>query len=283
MKSIVWLASYPKSGNTWFRIFLANLLSGSETPADLDQIETTNFASRPQFDWAIGWESSDFTDREILSWRLGVQEKIAHEQSRIFFKAHEAFVDPLDGAPLFSLAATRCALCFIRNPLDIAVSFSHHRGKSIDSTIRFMNDPHALLNEQGGSLSRQLLQPLGDWSSHVLSWADAPGLPVLFLRYEDMLERTEETFTAACRFAGLPDNPSTVRRALAQSRFEILQAQESRNGFAEAEANRVFFRRGRSGTWRGALSDGQVAGIVERHATVMRRFGYLDGDGAPVS
>ncbi len=281
MKGIVWLASYPKSGNTWFRAFLANLRHGGEQPVDINAFGTNNFAARPGFDRALGWETSDLTLAEIERTRLAVQDVIAREED-VAFKVHEAFTDPRDGTPLFSVPATRAALYFLRHPLDVAVSFSHHRGKDLDNTITRMNNPVAVMARNEGDLDIQLPQPLGTWSHHVRSWVDAPGLRVHVLRYEDMLARPLEVFTAACRFAGFPDDPARVARALEHSRFEALQAQERAKGFREAVGGRAFFRKGQAGAWREVLSPAQVSAIVQTHGEVMQRFGYLNADGTPV-
>lgn len=281
MKGIVWLASYPKSGNTWFRAFLANLLHGGEKPVDINAFDTNNFASRPGFDRALGWESSDLTLTEIEGARLAVQEVIAREENAVF-KVHEAFTDPRNGQPLFSVPATRAVIYFLRHPLDVAVSFSHHRGKEVDNTIARMNNPLAVMAANDDGLDLQLPQPLGSWSSHVRSWVDTPGLPVHVLRYEDMLARSHEVFTAACRFAGFPDDAARVARALEHSNFEVLRRQEQAKGFRESVGGRAFFRKGQAGAWREVLSPTQVAAIVQTHGDVMRRFGYLNADGSPV-
>lgn len=281
MKGIVWLASYPKSGNTWFRAFLANLLHGGEQPVDINAFDTNSFCSRPGFDRALGWESSDLTMVEIERARLAVQEVIAREEDAVF-KVHEAFTDPRNGRPLFSLPATRAVLYFLRHPLDVAVSFSHHRGKDLDNTIARMNNPLAVMAANQSELDTQLPQPLGSWSHHVRSWADAPGLPVHVIRYEDMLARPQEVFTAACRFAGFPNDAARVARALEHSRFETLQRQEQAKGFRESAGGRAFFRKGQAGAWREVLSPAQVSAIVHHHGEIMRRFGYLNADGSPV-
>jgi aryl sulfotransferase len=281
MSGIIWLAGYPKSGNTWFRIFLANLLSESGTPADINSLETANFTSRHSFDRAVGWETSDLTSVEGERLRLDVQDVMATEAKCGFFKVHEAFTDPICNRPLFSLRATRAALYFIRNPLDVAVSWSQHLGKSLDDTIALMNQATTTLASCTKSLNRTLPQPVGDWSGHVRSWVDAPELRILVMRYEDMHKNTQEVFTSACRFVGLPDEPMRVTRALEYSRFEAMQEQERNQGFREAlPGGGAFFRQGRTGGWRDVLSPAQVSFIVRRHGEVMRRFGYLEPDGS---
>ncbi|MCP5028332.1 MAG: sulfotransferase domain-containing protein, partial [Actinomycetia bacterium] len=78
MKPIVWLASYPKSGNTWFRTFLANLLRDDEDPVDINELRTGSIASaRNPFDIHTGLEASDLTQDEIDLLRPGVYRRMA--------------------------------------------------------------------------------------------------------------------------------------------------------------------------------------------------------------
>jgi aryl sulfotransferase len=280
MSGIVWLASFPKSGNTWFRAFLANLIANRPEPVAINELGYGIFESRQTFDAALGWETSDLPAEAVNRLRPQVQDVLARGEN-VFFKTHEAFTHPQTGEPLFSLGATRAALYFIRNPLDVAVSFGIHIGKDTDAAIERMNDRATQIFAGSDKLRSQLAQPLGDWSGHVRSWVDAPGLRVQVVRFEDMLARTGEVFTSACRFAGLPDEPARVARALAHSSFKELQRQERAKGFAEsAQPDTPFFRSGRAGGWRDILSSRQVDRIVESHSEVMRRFGYLGPDGS---
>ncbi len=275
MNGIIWLASYPKSGNTWFSVFLANLLADAAEPVDINRpLRSSNVASRLHFDRLTGWESSELTAEQSARLRLRAQEVLAREEPGAIVKTHEAFADPREGRALHARPATRCALFLVRNPLDVAVSLSHHSAMSLDETIAFMGDAQAMTLR--GENMPHLPQLLLDWSGHAASWVDAPGLRVLVLRYEDLLANPEENFARACAFAGLPADHARVARALAHSRFEVLQRQEQERGFVEAPAGRTFFRAGRSGAWRSVLSERQVAALSARHETMMRRFGYWD-------
>ncbi len=278
MNGITWLASYPKSGNTWLRAFLANLRAGGAAPADINFLNTGQFSSRELLDRAIGWETSELAPAEWAALRLPTQEMLAAQMPEVPMKTHEVFADPLDGRRLFSPRASRCALYVVRNPLDVAVSLSHYWGNSQDAAVAFMNDPRAELTFAPNG--PQVSQLLCDWSTHVLSWVDAPSdFPVCVLRYEDMLAMPEQAFGRAALAAGLSTNPEDVSRAIAHSRFDQLQRQESEKGFVERTTNRVFFRAGRSGEGREKLTARQVETIIEHHGAVMRRFGYLDSHG----
>jgi Sulfotransferase domain len=285
MGKIIWLASYPKSGNTWFRVFLTNLTQDSDTPADINDLERTPIASaRPLFDDAAGVEASDLTHDEIDRLRPLLYEQLAeNSEETLFMKVHDAFTVTSDGTPMFARAATRGAIYFIRNPLDVAVSYAHHSAAPIDRTIKSMGRANHALVSNPNRLHNQLRQRLLTWSGHVLSWVDEPGLPVHVMRYEDMKRNTFDVFRGAVRFAGLPDDRARIEKALSFSEFSVLQAQEQELGFREKmPRSKSFFRKGETGSWREALTERQVQQIIADHGPVMRRFGYLGPDGTIV-
>ncbi len=104
LKRIVWLASYPKSGNTWFRVFLSNLLNKSDQPADINNLYTTPIASsRELFDEATGLSSSELTSEEIDLLRPHVYEFISRTSSELQYqKVHDAWQITKSGEPMFS-------------------------------------------------------------------------------------------------------------------------------------------------------------------------------------
>jgi len=195
MTGILRLASYPKSGNTWLRVFLANLRADSSAPADINRLRTGQFAARELWDRLTGWETGELLPDEREGLRMPAQEILASQLPDMPIKTHEVFADPRDGRPRFSQRATRGVLYVVRNPLDVAVSLSHYNGESLDRTIAFMNDPTAALDCPPHA--QQEYQLICDWSTHVRSWAEAPGMAVCVLRYEDMLATPEATFGRA--------------------------------------------------------------------------------------
>jgi hypothetical protein len=285
MKRIVWLASYPKSGNTWFRAFLANFLRDGDRPVNINHLGIWTASERWSFDEALGYDSSDLSFDEIDALRPEVylhQARAAAET--LFLKVHDAYTFLPDGRPLFPPEATLAALCFIRNPLDVCVSFAHHGGhEDYDRMIRRMGNAAYCSCDAVNFEVNQLRMKFSTWSQHAVGWADAPGQRVLVIRYEDMKLRPEETFGAAIRFVGLPDDPVRLKKAIEFSRFDELRAQEEKDGFGEKMAEaKAFFRKGEIGSWRSVLNPEQVAKIVADHGEVMRRFGYLNEQGEPV-
>ncbi len=279
---IFWLASYPKSGNTWLRAFLSNLQADSSKPADINDMASDPIASgRPWIDEVLGFDSADLTDDEVDALRPAVYRWPMQPQAS-YRKIHDAYGFTPAGEPLVSREGTLGALYVLRNPLDVAPSAAAHWQISLDEAIESMGDEDMALTTSGRGLAQQLRQRLRSWSGHVLSWVDAPGLPRLVIRYEDMLADGPATFAAAAAFLRLPDGPERIGKAIRFSEFKVLACQEIQQGFRERPPQAAaFFRQGRAGGWREQLSDAQVSRILADHSPVMRRFGYLDAHGNP--
>jgi hypothetical protein len=109
----------------------------------------------------------------------------------------------------------------------------------------------------------------------VTSWLDQTELPVQLVRYEDLHTDPAATFAGILQAAGLPVDTKRLTAALAQSRFDRLQAQEEAAGFKERLMGAPrFFRRGQADSWRAELTPAQIERIVADHRLVMTRLGY---------
>ena len=276
MGGIYWLASYPKSGNTWFRTFLANLMSGSDTPVDINDLHHTIASSRGWLDEVLGFDTAELHPDEVDRLRPHVYRWSLRAAEPSYHKIHDAYL-MVGGEPLPSREATLGALYIIRNPLDVAPSYAHHRNSSIDSAIDAMCDPAHALSRGTRGLPHQVRQRLGTWSEHVISWVDAPGLPCTVIRYEDMIDDPVPTFTRAAQFLRVPHDPALIARALDFSSFDRLAQMEAAHGFREKNTSGGnFFRKGGKESWKGVLTPAQVRRIVDAHGPTMRRFGYTD-------
>ena len=235
MTGIIWLASYPKSGNTWFRIFLANLRGEDESPVDINELYDIPIAgAREIFDELTGFEASDLLHDEVDRLRpLVYEQMVAGYEDTRFLKVHDAYTLVDDRTPLFPSNVTQGAIYIVRNPLDVAVSFAHHTGGDYDSSISNMSNREFCFCGSSKKLFIQLRQKLLDWSGHVLSWTEQNSIPVCILRYEDMKREPPATFKKAVRFAGLPYGEDDILKALEYSSFEVLQHKEEKNGFGK--------------------------------------------------
>ncbi|MBC8350977.1 MAG: sulfotransferase domain-containing protein [Planctomycetes bacterium] len=274
MRTLVWLASFPKSGNTWTRAFIAAYLSGGET-FDLKQISRYSrsesllalFADR------AGKPAAELTDEDIDANRQAAQERLAQNIGRCVVKTHNARLNRDHRRLIFS-RYTRSAIYLIRNPLDVVDSLADHTNKSFDETIELMNQPRHRL----GATAKHAAQYVGTWSHHVETWINNNDeFPVLVLRYEDLKANPYDTFGELVRFLNWEFDDARLRRAIDLTSFERVRRAEDEYGFAEASdvaRSGRFFRHGEVDRWRKVLSSSQAAAVIEHHGAAMRVAGY---------
>lgn len=277
-RGIVWLASFPKSGNTWLRAFifaLRKLRSGRAIEAiDLDEMVYSGETDRDVDYYAryLSGPATAVARDEIAAARGHVQRDIAMGSlAPVYIKTHNARVMER-GFPTINLAVSVGAVYLVRNPLDVAVSWSHFRGVDLDQAIADMARPGNATVPNGNDVH----MVLGSWSENVHSWTGEAHPAVLVARYEDMLDEPLAAFTAIARHLRLDASPEQIERAAALASFDRLQRAELATGFLEKPPEAaMFFRHGQAGQWREALTAEQVARVVAAHGPEMARFGYL--------
>lgn len=274
MGNIVWLASYPKSGNTWLRAFLANLIANRPQPVALAEMPKYGAleADPGIYSQVAGQPSTELEFDQLCALRPRVHAAIAAAaQKTVFVKTH-SMAGALAGVPLHTPTVTAGAIYVVRNPLDVAISMSHHFAIDPDAAIDYLCD------ERAATANNELFvtEFLGSWSQHVRSWADMEGPRILVVRYEDLLEKPKKWFGKVARLVGLDADRSRVERAIQHSDFRLLASMEQRDGFVEVPIKgKRFFRAGRNNQWREALTRVQVDRIIACHREQMQRFGYV--------
>src|SRR3954466_15905406 len=109
MSDLIWLASYPKSGNTWTRAFLSHYLGDEADEFDINHLATGPISSnRAIFDQTIGIEASSLLPEEIDSLRAAAFRHLAGERKKtLFMKTHEAWRTTSTGEQIFPTDVTR--------------------------------------------------------------------------------------------------------------------------------------------------------------------------------
>ncbi len=278
MGRILWLASYPKSGNTWLRAFLHNLIHNRGGPLDLNALSRSTLmdAAREHYEPLLDKPWDEVTAADAARLRPRVQAAMAaSRKGTVMVKTH-SMLTGLSGQPSHDPALTAGAIYIVRDPRDIALSYADHLGIDIDATIGSMATPEAVTYTTRNGVA----EFLGSWSQHVASWTAQEGPTVLVLRYEDMLADPQTSFGRVAAFLHLDAPPALLGKAIANTAFAQLTRLEVEQGFRERSPEQArFFRKGRAGGWRVMLTPQQSARIAADHGPVMRRFGYLDDEG----
>jgi aryl sulfotransferase len=281
------ISSYPKSGNTWTRLVFEHLLRGAETDVSINEL-TGAFHGRGRrimFDTYSPVSSSDLSFAEIENLLPDLFRALAGEhKGELIVKVHECSHRNTRGEWIFPPECVRAALYLVRHPFDVAVSYANHMGTNIEATLEIMASGGEPGPDQLDSLALPLPQWTGSWSDNVESWILRSPYRSAIARYEDLHELPEQEFRRLASAARIPATDELIGRAVAATRFELLQEQEREKGFRERpQSSSVFFRSGRPKTWEGVLDEQARARIVHDHGEVMERLGYLaDGSTAPM-
>lgn len=275
--NIVLIASYPKSGNTWARMVLQALVSG-EVP-DVNSIDGTYYGPgrRQIFDDLAPAPAADLLPHEIDLHMPSIYAAISRiESSRpLLIKSHEMARRNTAGDWIFPPGNVRAVCYLVRHPFDVAVSWAHHTGGTIEQGVQSMIRPHTLSNQRS-MLPLGLPEPMGTWSQNVSSWT-APDLPysVHVVRYEDLLDDPCAEFSGMATAAGISASPQQISTAVDSTRFERLREQEERSGFRERpKTSPRFFRAGGVRSWEGILTPALQRTLIEAHGPIMEKLGY---------
>ena len=289
-----YLASYPKSGNTWCRVFITELrrlagLDSAEATAAAKENERelrlnrdlatgSIMSSRHWLDDQLGIDTSDLRWAELdrVRGRVGHQRALYSECLR-YHKVHDAFVSSDSmGRPLVPVEECRGAVVVIRHPADVAVSLSHFFSWDLERCVAFLLNEEAALCRSSKRGGQQVRQYMGSWGAHVCSWVDQQKIPVLLLRYEDLLTQPTHQFSRLAAFLELPNDEQLIKQAVQNTSFEKLKAKEAaEGGFHERpDGCERFFRSGRSGEGREQLAQEQIERLEAGFTTTLQRFGY---------
>jgi hypothetical protein len=274
MGKIIWIASYPKSGNTWMRAFLANYILDRQEPLPINDLGAFTLSdTRPRFyQEAAGRPISQIDEAASVKLRARTQELIAAARPHDHFVKTHSLNGVHQGLALINRAVTKGAICITRNPLDLVSSYAAHFAMTVDQAINVMENPSNSIIDA----KHRIFTLLGRWSDHVRSWRDTEGFPLVMVRYEDLLEQPALTFRRVLETLGSTITPDRLERAVRFSSFSELSDQERRGGFSERPPHsESFFRQGISESWRTTLSQSQVERLSNAHGDVMHELGYL--------
>ena len=276
---IIWLASYPKSGNTWLRMFLKSYFLKPGEKFGLENSRLDNF------------KSQGFPDQEILdhlkvdynkfeeivkNWEA-MQDYINLNNKTNYIKTHNAMVTV--GSYKFTTTRnTKGIIYIVRDPRDVLVSLSHHMGINYEKAFEHLSSSYNFEYPSSGD-KRYKKTLMGAWSDHYKSWKNFKSCQTLIVKYEDMVLDEYNTFKKIIKYLtevdGAEYKEEKLIKALKQTQFDELQKMEKDEGFSEKGKGELFFRKGKIGEWKKDLSVNVIKKIEKIFSKEMVELGYL--------
>lgn len=288
MGKTIWLASYPKSGNTWTRNLISHARAPHQEEITINSLQGTRGISsaRMPFDAHTLLPSGIMSNAEIEDLRPEVHRHMAidppkepnvdeEEFAAPFQKTHDAYTFNEANDPILGGAeAAKLAILIVRDPRAVAPSLANHMGTDIDTAILNMANPKFSFAGGRRDQNNQLRQRLLTWGGFQKSWMEQNDIPVHMVRYEDLSHAPVETLMHMLDVAGQAVARDVAEYAVDMSSFQKLTAQEAESGFKEAPKGRTFFRKGKADAWREELTAEQIARLETDHAEMMEKLGY---------
>ena len=285
---IIWLASYPKSGNTWLRFYIISLLMGKKTDLNLNHLRAImNYPHSTHFN---GLVSNLFDLGEISKNWITSQKKINSDNKLRFFKTHN-MLGKYNGYPFTDAQNTLGTIYIVRDPRNVITSVKNHYSLSnYDEALKFVfkDDQILTLSDRQKALYLKskkfpLTQFVGSWKTHYLSWKNMKKNYIL-IRYEDLYENSKNEFTKVADFIGellkVKFTQAQIENAINLSSFERLENMEKENGFTESTINNdgnrnKFFFLGPKNDWRKILDKSISSDIEKKFEKEMKELKYI--------
>lgn len=271
-KGIIWIASYPKSGNTLLRLFLSHYIFGNGNELDFELLKNIpKFESKKTFLNAI--EDTNFSNNfNYIKYCLEVQRNLIQKlsQENLIFKTHH-FFGHINGHYFTNKENTLGFIYLIRDPREIVVSYSNHTKTSVDQIIKILT--------QKNEITPSGWETKLNWTQQYNSWKSFNGVPSLFIKFEDLVTNQFEVFSFILKFLSnlknINFNPLKIKQTIELIKFSNLQKKEKAEGFSEIDTGREFFRSGKFNTWKDVLTIEQINEIEKHLGDLMKKFNYI--------
>ena len=276
---IIWIASYPKSGNTLIRAILTSLIFSEDGIVDFKNLHRiSNFSNGFFFKKFI---SSYENILETSKYWIKAQEELNKNKKLKFFKTHNAFCT-INGNAFTNEVNTAGCIYVVRDPRDVVVSASKYYDLSHDETKNNMfNEKMDLINNMKGSPFNTFL---GSWPNHYNSWTKNCK-NVLLIKYENLIENKENEIRRIIsflnKFVKISFDEKKIINCIESSSFQNMKIMDQNGLFPknskDFKRNEIpFFTSGKKGNWRGVLEEKIVSQIEKRFQKEMLELSYID-------
>jgi len=289
---IIWLASYPKSGNTWLRTILDQLLfsKNSEEKKVFENLDLfTSYPQKKHFkNISQKLTDSKFKDQEevIKNW-IATQNIINLDNEIKFFKTHNFACKKYDEGDkknysFTDLNNTLGVIYIVRDPRNVITSLKYHFSlKNYDEAFNMMENEHMWLGDED---INAVPQALSSWDKHFESWSRFPK-NFLLIKYEDLLNNTKNEIKKITKylnkFFNIKENDKIINTIIKNTNFSNLKKQEEEQGFPESifdentNERKKFFNLGPENKWVNLLDQKLINKIEKRFGPTMKSLGYL--------
>ena len=283
---IIWIASYPKSGNTWLRSLLSSYYYSKEGEFNFRLLEKIQqFPSTDHFIYDN--DSYETLESTSKNW-IKKQIEINKDKKLKFFKTHNAICE-INGNPFTNSKNTLAGIYIVRDPRNLVTSLAHHYEINKEQALEFMMHERRYIYQK---IENRYLafSPLFSWSKHLESWTRCKLFPVLIIRYEDLYLETFATFKKVINFVKSVSNLKSsfdrekAKKCIVSCNFDKLKNLEKKQGFKEAimkkdKSGKInFFNLGKDNDYKVLLDNIFLEKLNKLFKKELKEFNYEKSD-----
>jgi len=276
---IIWVASYPKSGNTLLRSILCSLISSDDGVLDLKKLNLVPNFSQKRFFEGLTNERIDI--KEISKYWIGAQKRIIKNGKYRLLKSHNANCY-INNNPFTNAEITAGIIYIVRDPRDVTCSASKHFDLSLEETKNVLLDRSAQTIARK-NIDHEITTFLGSWSDNYNSWKSF-NKKVLVMKYEDLVLKKKDSILRIVEFLNLffplKIDKQKLENCLRTTSFKYLSSMEESGGFGESVSSKdekkiQFFNKGLVDNWKNILSPKISNEIEMNFKNEMTELGYV--------
>ncbi len=284
---IFWIASYPKSGNTWLRTLISTYYYSED--GNFEDILLKKIKQFPVKEFFKDFNYDKKIVGDTCKYWLLAQEKINSRNSLKFFKTHNVF-GKINNFDFTNSQNSIGCLYIVRDPRNVITSIKNHYQLKDEQALEWMsNEKNFIYNIQDFEESGYSdFQFISSWSTNYKSWKVQKKVPIKFIKYEDLLNQTYTVFLDIIEFINKITNNSEkinkdkIKKTLSSTSFEILKKNEIEKGFPEAIISKEdknkkipFFYLGPKNDWQKILNEDLKVNLEKKFEKELKELSYI--------
>ena len=263
---IFWIASYPKSGNTWLRILLASYFYTKD--GIYDETVLKNIEQFPQKKFFDSFNFDQKIPTDTVKFWIKAQEKINYDKKLKFLKTHNAF-GKLNNFDFTNTENSIGCVYIVRDPRNVITSLKNFYEMNDNQAFKWITNKNQYIYDLHKFKTNGFsnFQFISSWDTNFESWKIQKQIPIKVIRYEDLLNETYAVFNDVINFIHKTTNSeekifkNKIKNAVSSSLFSKLKEKEKKEGFSEAPKSKLinskipFFNLGPNNNWKKILSE----------------------------
>jgi hypothetical protein len=278
---IIWIASYPKCGNTWIRSLLSAYYFSKDGEFEFSLLK--NIKQFPSIDFFQ--KNIDSVEEASANW-IPIQKKIKETNKVYFLKTHNVF-GSYKGNSFTSPEYTLGAINIVRDPRNVITSLMNHFSIKEEEALKLISNVNRNLRDRNDKNNYATYSFISSWNNNYNSWKFTKNINKILIKYEDLEDDIERSFTRIIEFTNKimrKENKIDIKRlkrSIETTSFDLLKKKEEKEGFDEAiyssddGKNKSFFNLGKKNDYKKLLKKKTVQSIEDIFKKEMKELGYL--------